>query len=168
MLRSVTCSDRLACRRSAYFARACAGRPERFRWTGILKSPAMMRTGQPVRATVQVTFKDGVPTPGTLALSKKSVELSAASGSAETTLNVDLPATETWSVSVLPANQKTRWLTVYPTSGRGPAQVKLTSNATGLGTGAYTATLVFQAEKTVPQALNLPVVFLVGNPGEGH
>jgi hypothetical protein len=124
--------------------------------------------GQTVKATVQVTFKDGVNNPGPLAVSKKSVELSAASGTAETIISVNLPATEQWSVSVLPANQKTRWLAVSPTSGRGPAQVRVIATATGLATGGYTATLVFQSDKTVPQEVNVPVVFVVGNPGEGQ
>jgi hypothetical protein len=120
--------------------------------------------GQPVSATLQVTLKEGVPNPGTLSVSKKAVELSAASGTADTTINVNVPATETWSVAMLPANQKTRWLMVTPTSGKGPAQVKITGNATGLANGAYSATLVFQSDKTVPQTVNLPVVFIVGNP----
>jgi len=66
-------------------------------------------------------------------------------------------------VSVFPANQKTRWLAVSPTSGRGPTQIKLIANSTGLATGAYTATLIFQSDKTIPQTVNVPVVFLVGN-----
>ena len=122
--------------------------------------------GQAVGATLQVTFKPPAPNPGTLAVSKKAVELSAAaSGTADTTLNITLPADQTWTVTTLPANQKTRWLTVSPTSSRGPAQVKLTASATGLATGAYTATLVFQSENTVPQFVNVPVFLLVGAPG---
>jgi hypothetical protein len=120
--------------------------------------------GQPVSATLQVTLKEGVPNPGTLSVSKKAVELSAASGTADTTINVNVPPTESWSVTVLPANQKTRWLMVTPTSGKGPAQVKITGNATGLANGAYSATLVFQSDQTVPQTVNLPVVFIIGNP----
>jgi hypothetical protein len=122
--------------------------------------------GQPVRATAQVILKDGIPDPGTLAISKKSIELSAAS--AEATLNVNVPAAEMWTVSVFPANQKTRWLNVSPTSGRGPAQVKLTASANGIAAGAYSVTLVFQSENTVPQVVNVPVVLLVDNSGGGQ
>jgi translation elongation factor EF-G len=112
---------------------------------------------------VAVTLTDGSPNPGTFSVSKKSVELSAASGTVETVLNVNLPASEMWSVSVSPANQKTRWLTVTPTSGKGPAQIKLIGNTTGLANGAYSTTLLFQSENTVPQIINVPVVFAVGN-----
>ena len=64
---------------------------------------------------------------------------------------------------MLPANQKTRWLTVTPTSSRGPAQVKLIGNGNVLANGAYSATLLFQSDKTMPQIINVPVVFIVGN-----
>ena len=50
-----------------------------------------------------------------------------------------------------------------PTSGKGPAQIKLIGNATGLANSAYSTTLLFQSENTVPQIINVPVVFAVGN-----
>ena len=90
-------------RDSACCARACAGTPPRFRCTRGFEMGASTRTARPVRATCGVTLTDGCDKSGhTFAISKKSVELSAASGSVETVLNVNLPATETWTVSVLP------------------------------------------------------------------
>jgi uncharacterized protein (TIGR03437 family) len=121
--------------------------------------------GHTVKTTLQVTFKTAPLIPGTLAISKNSVEFSTASGPAKADLNVTLPGDEAWTVSTLPANQKSLWLAVSPKSGRGPAQVNLVASATGLANGIYTATLVFQSENTVPQFINVPVVFLVGVSG---
>jgi uncharacterized protein (TIGR03437 family) len=120
--------------------------------------------GQTVKATLQVTFKIVAGVPGTLTVSKKSVEL-AASGPLNADLDITLPADEAGTISTLPANQKTRWLTVTPTSSRGPARVSLAASASGLANGVYTATLVFQSENTVPQIISVPVVFSVGASG---
>jgi uncharacterized protein (TIGR03437 family) len=51
---------------------------------------------------------------------------------------------------------------VYPQSGKGPGQVSLTASAAGLPNGAYLATLVFESANTLPQFLNVPVLFMVG------
>jgi hypothetical protein len=163
VLRSTIGSDRPACPHLGLLQASLCWNTAAFPVTRAFEVAGIDTKGEPVRATLNVTLTDGVPNPGTLAISKKSVELSAETGSVESTLNVNLPANETWSVSVLPANQKTRWLAVSPTSGRGSTQVKLTANSTGLAKGAYTATLVLQSDKTVPQAVSIPVVFLVGN-----
>jgi hypothetical protein len=54
--------------------------------------------------------------------------------------------------------------TVYTSESAFAASVgTTTTNSAGLATCAYTATLVFQSDKTVPQAVSVPVVFLVGN-----
>jgi len=117
--------------------------------------------GQTVKATLHVAFKPASGTPGTLAVSQKSVEF-AASGSTNAAIDITLPEGEAWTISTVPSNQKTRWLTVSPTSSRGPARVSLAASASGLANGVYTATLVLQSENTVPQSVSIPVVFLVG------
>jgi uncharacterized protein (TIGR03437 family) len=122
-------------------------------------------SGHALKATLQVTFKSAALIPGTLTVSKNAVRLDAASGSASASLNVTLPGDEAWSVSVLPANSKSLWLEVSPKSGRGPAQVNLSASAAGLPNGVYTATLVFEAENTTPQFINVPVAFLAGVSG---
>src|SRR5207248_3357827 len=97
-------------------------------------------------------------------VSTNAVEL-AIPGSLTSALDITLPADEAWTISTLPANQKTRWLTVTPTSSRGPARVSLAASTTGLANGVYTATLVFQSENTVPQIVSVPVTFFVGASG---
>ena len=121
--------------------------------------------GQAVKATLQVSFKPAALIPGTLAVSKNQVQLVAASGSANTSLNVTLPGDEAWSVTTFPANQKSSWLTVTPKAGRGPAQVNLTASVGGLSNGVYTAKLIFQSEYMTPQFIEVPVTFLVGVSG---
>jgi uncharacterized protein (TIGR03437 family) len=120
--------------------------------------------GQAIQATLQVSFAAASGTPGTLAVSKKSVEF-AALGSMNADLDITVPELETWSISTLPSNQRTRWLTVSPASGRGPARVSLAASAVGLANGVYSATLVFQSGNTVPQVVSVPVVFQVGASG---
>jgi hypothetical protein len=120
--------------------------------------------GQTVKATLQVEFKTAAGTPGTLVVSKEPVEF-ATYGSKNATLDLTVPEGEAWTISTLPWNQKTRWLTVSPTASRGPARVSLAASADGLANGVYTATLVFQSENTVPQVISVPVMFLVGASG---
>jgi hypothetical protein len=62
--------------------------------------------GQTVNATLQVSFKTAALIPGTLAVSKSSLELYSANGTATGSLNVTLPGDEAWSVRVLQGNQK--------------------------------------------------------------
>src|SRR5262249_47004682 len=121
--------------------------------------------GQSVKATLQVAFQSPVGRPGSLAVSKKSVEF-AASGSTSSAFDVTVPEGDAWMVSTLPSNQQTRWLKVSPTSGRGPARVSVAAAAGGLANGVYTATLMFQSENAIPQIVSVPVTFLVGASGE--
>jgi uncharacterized protein (TIGR03437 family) len=121
--------------------------------------------GREVKAAVQVTFKSAALIPGTLAVSKSSVQLAASSGSASATLDVTLPGDEAWSVSTFPANQTSAWLSVTPKSGRGPKQVNLVASADGLAKGVYSTSLIFQSDFMTPQFVEVPVVFLVGVSG---
>ena len=118
--------------------------------------------GRTVQAKLQVAFKTAALIPGTLAVSKSSVQLPTANGSAVETLNITLPGDEAWSASVFPANPRSSWLKVSPASGRGPAQLTLIASESSLPAGVYTATVIVQSEYMTPQFVEVPVVFLLG------
>jgi uncharacterized protein (TIGR03437 family) len=120
--------------------------------------------GYKISTTLSVPFSGPGQNAGKLASSPASVLLTAAAGNstASSSVNLTLPSTEQWTVSVFPANQKTSWLVVYPQSGTGPAQVNLVASAAGVAAGVYKATLVFQSVNTIPQFVNVPVTFTVG------
>jgi hypothetical protein len=125
--------------------------------------------GKTVAAKLQVQFQDAATNPGALAVSMDSIALTpAVSGSASATLMVNVPASEQWNVTMFPANQTTRWLTVAPLSGRGPGQMSVSASGVGLPNGVYTATLVVQSLNTVPQFVNVPVTFTIGDVSSGH
>jgi uncharacterized protein (TIGR03437 family) len=122
--------------------------------------------GNTVKSNIQVAFRTGAALPGTLAVSKNQVQLLSDSGLAGASINVTLPAGESWNVTAIAMNRKTSWLTASPASGKGPAQVNLSASAAGLANGVYVATLIFQAEFMTPQIIEVPVVFAVGISGD--
>jgi uncharacterized protein (TIGR03437 family) len=120
------------------------------------------KSGQQVSANLPVAFKAPAANPGTLSVSKSAMDVSTAPAS----INIDAPAGEQWTVAAFVQNQKTNWLTVAPGSGKGPAQVNLTTSATGLLPGTYNAVLAFQAANTVPQYILVPVSFTIGGASD--
>jgi uncharacterized protein (TIGR03437 family) len=121
--------------------------------------------GYKISTTLSVPFSGpGQNTGKSLASSPALVGFTAPAGNntANTSVNLTLPSTEQWTVSVFPANQKTSWLVVYPQSGTGAAKVNLVASAAGVAAGVYKATLVFQSVNTIPQFVNVPVTFAVG------
>jgi uncharacterized protein (TIGR03437 family) len=79
------------------------------------------------------------------------------------TVNVNFAGDpSTWTVTVLPANRTSTWLTVTPLSGTGPALLNVRASAAGLSNGVYDATLVVQSTNAVPQVINVRVAFVVG------
>jgi len=119
--------------------------------------------GHTIIATLSVTFQNPTSSPGALTVSKSSVSMSASpTQSAATTVNVNVPSGQPWTVSWFPASQQSGWLTVFPVSGTGPAAVSLVAAAPGLANGLYTTTLVFQSSNTTPQFVNVPVTFTIG------
>jgi uncharacterized protein (TIGR03437 family) len=62
------------------------------------------------------------------------------------------------TLSALPANQSTAWLTATINAN----QVTLKASNSGLSPGVYNATVLIQAANAVPQFIEVPVVFLVG------
>jgi uncharacterized protein (TIGR03437 family) len=71
-----------------------------------------------------------------------------------------------WSISVLPGNNATGWLTVSPISGTGDAQVNVNVSGAGLSNGVYRAVLAVQSSGSDCAYSTVPVVLLVGaSPG---
>jgi uncharacterized protein (TIGR03437 family) len=64
-----------------------------------------------------------------------------------------------WTASVVPG---ANWLTVSPLSGTGSASLHIAVNAAGLSRGAYTGIVTVQSADAIPQAINIPVAFVVG------
>ena len=119
--------------------------------------------GNTITVTTSVPFQGPSPNPGALSTSVQSIPLSTGAGQTVTyNMAVNVPAGQQWSLSVFPNNQTTKWLSIYPLSGTGPAQIFLTAASAGLANGAYTATLVFQSVNTLPQFVNVPVTFVIG------
>jgi uncharacterized protein (TIGR03437 family) len=119
--------------------------------------------GVAVTTNLQVTFQAPGQNPGRLTISKESVSLTVApAGSANARLDVTVPDNEPWSVTVFPANQNSRWLRISPQSGKGPGQVTLTASAENVPAGVYVAHVQFQSANTVPQYIDVPIVFVVG------
>jgi uncharacterized protein (TIGR03437 family) len=119
--------------------------------------------GNKITATLSVPFKGPGQSPGALTTSKSNIALTAAAGqTSTTTVAVNVPAGEAWTMSPFPANQKSSWLVAYPQSATGTATVNLVLSAAGLASGVYTANLVFQSVNTIPQFVNVPVTFTIG------
>ena len=57
-------------------------------------------------------------------------------------------------------------MVVSPLSGTGPGQVTITASGAGLSNGAYLADLAFQSMNTLPQYVNLPILFTIGESSD--
>jgi len=140
-------------------------------WTGI-NPPEMLQyeidgidtSGNKVVATGSALFQGPANNAGTLALSDNVIALSAVDSSqnANATMTVNVPQGQAWSLLVLPSNRHTGWLVVSPLSGTGPSQVSISAYGAGLSNGVYYADLAIQSVNTLPQYVNLPVVFTIG------
>ncbi|HTS78852.1 MAG TPA: protease pro-enzyme activation domain-containing protein [Bryobacteraceae bacterium] len=114
---------------------------------------------------VTVSFASAPQSPATLTASPASLSLAAADATkpAETTFSIGLSdKTQTWTAAVYPANRTTSWLSLSQLSGTGPAQITVTASGAGFEPAAYRATIVIQSPNTVPQFVNIPVVFVLG------
>jgi uncharacterized protein (TIGR03437 family) len=65
-----------------------------------------------------------------------------------------------WTVTALPV--KPAWLTITKNGGPGAGSVALAASSTGLSKGVYTATLSIEGVGSLPQAITVPVTFVVG------
>ena len=122
------------------------------------------QTGVPVTATFQAAYAGPATTPAALSVAQRTVTLSvpAAPAFANTALDVSFTGSGPWTVSVLPANKSTAWLTPVAVTSTTSDQVRMLASAAGLSPGAYNATLLIQAADAVPQFVEVPVVFMVG------
>lgn len=121
------------------------------------------QTGVPVTATFQSTYSGPAAGPAALSVAQDSVTLRTPSAPAVASgnLTVNLTSGGAWTVSVLPTNQSTAWLKAAAVTSTS-SQVTLQASAANLSPGVYNATLLIQAADAVPQFVEVPVVFLVG------
>ena len=124
--------------------------------------------GTTVVAALPVTFGPAAASATTFSVSTQAIQLALPSltqtPSAPLGLNFG-GASAAWRLAVSPASLATNWLTVIPRSGTGAAQLTVQASGAGLSPGVYTATLNIQATNTIPQAIDVPVTFVVGASG---
>ena len=118
--------------------------------------------GNTVTATINVTLAAASAAPAAMTVSPQNVTLAVAdafrSAATDVALNFTGGAPQ-WNASVLPGAS---WLTVSPASGTDSGSLKVTVNAAGLSRGAYKGIVTVQAGDAIPQAVNIPVTFVVG------
>ncbi len=118
-----------------------------------------------VEALGSAQFQGPASNPGLLSVSSNQVLLNlpnASAGPASSTLNIDVPPGQSWSLGVFPSNQSTSWLVASPLSGTGPAQVTVTASGDNLSNGAYLADLSVQSLNTIPQFTDVLVALVIG------
>jgi uncharacterized protein (TIGR03437 family) len=120
------------------------------------------QAGSPVTTTLATSFASAASNPATLSVSPNAVTLTAATSSQSLTASIAVTSTQAWTVSVFSSDSQAGWLTVSPLSGTGSKTVTVTPSGTGLSNGVQYAWLVFQAANTIPQFVEVPVVFVVG------
>ncbi|MEO8369032.1 MAG: hypothetical protein ABI806_07535 [Candidatus Solibacter sp.] len=113
--------------------------------------------------TLNVTLAAAASAPATVSAAPQSVTLAVADSNRSAATDVALNFTggsPAWTANVITASAK--WLTVSPASGTGSGAIKATVNSAGLSRGVYQAFVVVEAGGTLPQALQVPVTFVVG------
>ncbi len=121
-------------------------------------------TGANVTATISAVFESPLNT-GSLTTSVQDfLQLSVPSTGLSKTgkINVNVPAGQSWTISVFPSNRTTQWLVAFPQSGTGPGTVTVLADSSSLANGLYFANLVFQSINTIPQFVEVEVDFAVG------
>jgi uncharacterized protein (TIGR03437 family) len=116
-----------------------------------------------VSSTLSPSFTGASLAPATMSAGVTSVALASPAGSTRSPVPLNFAGgTPQWTASVSPANRTSTWLTVTPISGSGPGNVNIQASAAGLSPGVYHAVVSIQAMDAVPQAIDLPVTFVVG------
>jgi uncharacterized protein (TIGR03437 family) len=119
--------------------------------------------GNTISVTSSTPFQGPGQNAGALSTSRSSLALKASPGQTVTSsLTVNVPAGQPWSLSIFPSNRTTSWLVISPLAGTGSTLVTVVASSPGLANGAYTATLVFQSVNTIPQFVNVPLTFTIG------
>jgi uncharacterized protein (TIGR03437 family) len=122
----------------------------------------MDTNGNNIVVTATAPFQGPVANAGVLSTSTASVDLTpGASGTAQASFTVNLPAGQHWTATVFPANPRTSWLVVFPLSGTGPGTITVAGASAGLAPGIAQATLVIQSINTLPQFVQVPLTFTV-------
>jgi uncharacterized protein (TIGR03437 family) len=119
--------------------------------------------GEPLFSDVQVTF-EGTASASAFSVSPTAVNFSAANSSQSASGTVALNfgnGSPSWTAQILPANLTSSWLTVSPVSGHGAAKLQVQA-AGGLSNGVYNAIVAIQSSSSSPQAIIVPVTFVVG------
>ncbi len=113
---------------------------------------------------VSIGFAGPAAKPMKLTAAPASLSMAAAAGkTAEATLDINLTdTTQSWSISVFPANRTTAWLKPSALSGTGNGKITLTADGTGFAPGVYRANLAIQSASAVPQVTNVPIMFVLG------
>lgn len=115
-----------------------------------------------------VSFAPAPANPGTLTTAPSTLSMAASSQPATTTLAVNLSdKTQSWTASIYPANRTSSWLSASQLSGNGSSVITLTANGTGFEPGVYRANIVLQSQNSVPQYVNVPVMFILGGSATG-
>jgi uncharacterized protein (TIGR03437 family) len=68
--------------------------------------------------------------------------------------------TQSWTAAIYPANRTTSWLSASQLSGTGSGTITLTANSAGFEPGVYRATIVLQSQNSVPQYVNVPIMYV--------
>jgi uncharacterized protein (TIGR03437 family) len=119
--------------------------------------------GTTVTATLSVTLAAASASPVAMTVAPQTVTLGVADAfrSAATDVALTLGGDSTqWTASIVPGAD---WLTVSPVTGTGSGPLTVTVNAAGLSRGAYRGLVTVQSSNAIPQAINIPVTFVVGN-----
>lgn len=116
-----------------------------------------------------VSFAGPPSNPARLTASPQSLSLAAAQaqpGQATLTVNLSDPS-QSWTATVFPANRTTAWLSASQLSGIGSSQIAVTASSAGFEPGVYRANIVIQSANSIPQYINVPVMFTVGGSSSG-
>jgi uncharacterized protein (TIGR03437 family) len=118
--------------------------------------------GLTVSSAVSVTYSAAPAiAPGALTTTPTALTLpidgSTQSSLASVAINMDGGVAD-WTASVSGAP----WLTVTPASGSGSGKLDVQALGAGLSNGVYPAVITIQALNARPQAINVPVTFIVG------
>jgi uncharacterized protein (TIGR03437 family) len=118
--------------------------------------------GTSVTATLSVTLAAASAAPVAMTVAPPAVTLAVADAFRSAATDVSLTFTGAgpqWTAAVVPG---ANWLTVSPLSGTGSGSLHITVNAAGLSKGAYVGIVTVQSGDGLPQAINIPVTFVVG------
>jgi uncharacterized protein (TIGR03437 family) len=113
---------------------------------------------------ITVSFQPAPATPVKLTPTPAAISLNGPDLTKPVTAKLSLDVsdkTQPWQISIGPKNTTSSWLSVSPLSGVGPATITVTASPTGLGVGAFGATLLVQSPNSA-QALTIPVAYTAG------